>query len=531
MKQCADGPNARFPPFSHLILGWGLSAVILISGCQSKSPTRQEQVQGRNAEHGEVLPAPETEEQTLRRQLAAAQEHFQNGRYERSLKILRELEIAETASVEIPYLQARIAMAQKDSTLALFHLKKILDIGVQQLEVDQKREVYRLLASLSYDARDFQQAYRYYLEMANLSDQEVSAETWIRLAEIAFYTRGDGAAAKTYLLNCLSTDLSDIGEANHRLLDRLSRRLRWSTLEAQQFGLNDANVSALQIDGDDLWIGTWNGGISRYSVGSGGYTLFNIGSESLTARTVRTIEVTPARVWIGTYQGLFQYTKSTSRWQEMQFFGDKVEALEAVGETVFVGTLGRGLWRSTARGWEKITQGGLPGEFINCLVASDDYLLIGTLNLGLVVLDLHTGRLRGFDSINPDLTARNVITLLVEDEDNLWIGTYGEGLYKWDRRGNAVEHFSKASGQLADDWVLCAAQSRTGLYFGTFGGGITHLSAQERSWRQIGLRQGLAALDISAVTYSPPRLYFGTLGSGISVLDESLVSGGTRGIE
>ncbi|MBA7584468.1 hypothetical protein ES708_26423 [subsurface metagenome] len=215
----------------------------------------------------------------------------------------------------------------------------------------------------------------------------------------------------------------------------------------------------------------------------------------------------------------------------MQFFGDKVEALEAVGEAVFVGTLGQGLWRSTAEGWEKITQGGLPGEFINCLLASDDYLLIGTLNLGLVVLDLHTGRLRSFDSINPDLAARNVITLLVEDEENLWIGTYGEGLYRWDRRGNAVEHFSKASGQLADDWILCAVQARTGLYFGTFGGGVTHLSSPGRSWQQIGLRQGLAALDISAATYSPPRLYFGTLGSGISVLDESIVLGGTRGIE
>ena len=515
----------------RLILGGVLSAVILISGCQSKTPARQEQVHGRSEEYGDAPPAADTEELILRRRLAAAQEHFQNGRYEKSLEILRNLEIEETANAEIVYLQARIAMAQKDSSLALFHLKKIMDSGVQQLDTDKKREVYRLLANLSYDSRDFEQAYRYYLEVANLSDQEISAETWIRLAEIAFYIRGDAAAAKIYLKNCSSEDLRDIGEANRRLLDRLSRRLRWSTLETERFGLEDANISALQIDGDDLWIGTWNGGISRYSIGSGETTVFKMGGQSLTARTVRTIEVTPARVWIGSYQGLFLYTKSTSRWQEMQFFGDKVEALEAVGETIFIGTLGRGLWRSTARGWERITQGGLPGEFINCLVARDEYLLIGTLDLGLVLLDLHTGRLRSFDSINPELTARNVITLLVEDEDNLWIGTYGEGLYRWDRRENTVEHFSKASGQLADDWILCGVQARTGLYFGTFGGGVTHLSAQERAWRQIGLRQGLAALDISAAIYSPPRLYFGTLGSGISVLDESLVFGGTRGIE
>jgi len=514
-----------------LIAGWVLAAVLLIYGCQSEAERRQGPLQGAGQERGGFFPAPQAEEQTFRRRLSAAREHFQSGRYERSLDILRELEIANPPNAGIAYLQARIAMAQNDPSLALFNLKKVLDSGVQQLEVDQRREVYRMLASLSYDSRDFEQAYRYFLEMVNLSGQEVSTETWLRLAEIAFYTRGDEAAAKIHLLNCLSADLSDIGEEDDRLIDRLSRRLRWSTLEAKQFGLSDTNVSALQIDGDDLWIGTWNGGISRYSVGSGESTLFQTGSESLTARTVRAIEVTPARVWIGTYQGLFQYTKSTSRWREMQFFGDKVEALEAVGEAVFVGTLGQGLWRSTAKGWKKITQGGLPGEFINCLVASDDYLLIGTLNLGLVVMNLRTGRLRSFDSINPDLGARNVITLLVEDEENLWIGTYGEGLYRWNRRGNTVEHFSKASGELADDWVLCAVQTRTGLYFGTFGGGVTHLSKEERSWRRIGLRQGLTALDISAATYYPPRLYFGTLGSGISVLDESLVFDGTRGIE
>ncbi|MEE8592160.1 MAG: hypothetical protein V3T35_12670, partial [Spirochaetia bacterium] len=165
-------------PFLALILGWLLSAIILISGCQSKSPAPEEQVQGRSGEYGGVLPAPETEEQIFRRRLAAAGEHFQNGRYERSLEIIRELEIANAPNAEIPYLRARIAMAQKDSTLALFHLKKILDIGVQQLGVDQKREVYRLLASLSYDSRDFEQAYRYFLEMVNLSDQEVSTATW-----------------------------------------------------------------------------------------------------------------------------------------------------------------------------------------------------------------------------------------------------------------------------------------------------------------------------------------------------------------
>ncbi|MBN2552300.1 MAG: hypothetical protein JXB06_06000, partial [Spirochaetales bacterium] len=253
--------------------------------------------------------------------------------------------------------------------------------------------------------------------------------------------------------------------------------------------------------------------------------------ESLLPRTVRSIEITPTRVWVGTYQGLFQYTKSNSRWQRIRFFDDKVEALRAVGQTLYVGTLGRGLWRSDGEGWKKLSREGLPGEFINCLTTVGDNLLIGTLNLGLVVLETKTGRIFSFDSVNPNLAARNVITLLPEDEDTLWIGTYGEGLYRWKRPENRIEHFSRATGQLTDDWVLCAVRAQSGLYFGTFGGGVSHLPPRMDSWRRIGLRQGLSALDISSATYAPPDLFFGTLGSGISILNESLAGEGAGGIE
>jgi ligand-binding sensor domain-containing protein len=168
---------------------------------------------------------------------------------------------------------------------------------------------------------------------------------------------------------------------------------------------------------------------------------------------------------------------------------------------------------------------------VNSLAATDDHLLIGTLNLGLVVMSLKTGRIFSFDSINPNLEARNVITLLAEDDDTLWIGTYGEGLYRWKRSVNTIEHFSKTSGEIADDWILCALRADSGLYFGTFGGGVSRFLPEQDLWERIGLRRGLSALDISSATYAAPYLFFGTLGSGISILDESLVLDGSGGIE
>jgi tetratricopeptide (TPR) repeat protein len=478
---------------------------------------------------GQAPPPVEKEQQLLQRRLESAREHFRHGEYEISRRLLRE--IAEPDHPEALFLLARIALAEDDLLLASFYLRRVLEGDLYRLPAEQRPEAARLLGDLSYDSGDLEEAYQAYLQAVNLSAGRVPPEIWSRLAEIAFYRRNDAEAARAFLLERYDGrapgPAEEAGEG--ALMQRLSRRLRFGNLGPQQFGLQDANISALGVDGDDLWIGTWNGGICRYSVGRGSSTVFESGGQSLIPRTVRSIEITPTRIWIGTYQGLYQYTKSNSRWQRIGFFEDeRIEALVFVDDTLYVGTLGSGLWRSAAGGWERIRWSGLPGDFVNCLLAAGEHLLIGTLNLGVAVLELKTGRVTSFDSINPNLTARNVITLLLEDENTLWIGTYGEGLYRWNRAQNRIEHFSRASGQLADDWILCAVRAESGLYFGTFGGGLSRLPAGRTAWEHIGLGQGMSALDISTAAYSPPRLYFGTLGSGITILDETLIAEGAR---
>ncbi len=522
-------PILALPLLRMIVLPATLAAfavLVLLTGCRSQNPAPRVPEAVDTARSGEST-VPETEEQFLQRQLVSARKAFQEGSYEVSRQIL--MAVTDPANPEIRFLQAQIALAQGDTSLAVFYLKQVLEGGSRPLEAEQTVEAYRLLAELSYESGDLERAYHSYLQTVNLSGGDAAAEVWLRLAEIALFSRGDAESARIFLLNYRACSTEQ--PPQNRLLDRLSKRLSWGGLSPEQVGLNDANISALEVDGDDLWIGTWNGGISRYSIGQRSATVFETGSQSLIPRTVRSIEITPARVWIGTYQGLYQYTKSSSRWQKIGFLNEKVEALCAVEGTLYVGTLGRGLWRSRGEEWEKIAWGVLPGEFVNCLEAQDDHLLIGTLNLGLIVMSLETGRIFSFDSINPNLRARNVITLLPENSETLWIGTYGEGLYRWERGGNRLEHFSRASGEITDDWVLCGARADSGLYFGTFGGGVSRFLPEQGLWERIGLGEGLSALDISSITYAAPHLFFGTLGSGVSVLNESLVLDGSGGIE
>jgi tetratricopeptide (TPR) repeat protein len=468
---------------------------------------------------------------TARAELARAEQLMGAGRFDEADTVLQQLATVEYP--EIPalalLLRGRVAAARGQPSAASYLFKQALESGPS---VAARYETNLALGDLRYEAGDPSGAFGYYLEALGRvpAGNRPEDRLWLRLAEIAHYTYRNRELARYYLLQApgLTGEKSD-----NELLRRLVRRISWTNLPAETLGLGDGNVSAVSADDDDLWIGTWNGGVVRYSLSNQQAVVFREGRESLTANTVRAIEVTDTRVWVGTYQGLFVYSKPTATWSEVPVFGGnlpkRAEAIKAVGDDLYVGTLGDGLWRLRDGRWLRIGDDVLPGEFINSLARADSWLLIGTLNLGIALLDLEKGTFLSFDRVNGGLKARNIIMLLPEGDGELWIGTYGEGLYRWDRLQNHLAHFRKDQGQLGDDWILCGASTATGVYFGTFGAGVSRY--RDDSWRVIGLREGLGGLDITAVTYSPPYVIFGTLGSGITMFDESLALAGFAGVQ
>jgi hypothetical protein len=84
-----------------------------------------------------------------------------------------------------------------------------------------------------------------------------------------------------------------------------------------------------------------------------------------------------------------------------------------------------------------------------------------------------------------------------------------------------VRQYSKDTGrEISDNWILSSCETDRALYFGSFGGGVSVLSKADGSWRHIGIRDGLAGLDVPAIAWRAPRVFFGTLGGGVSVYDE-----------
>ncbi|MCX6635678.1 MAG: hypothetical protein NT090_11440, partial [Acidobacteria bacterium] len=129
-----------------------------------------------------------------------------------------------------------------------------------------------IVARHAYDARSWLAAGEYFKAAADGYRDGVSAPredldlALIRAAELSLYHGNDPDTARLYFRRILPQNLP---AAEAPLYREMRVRLLWNVISTEHLGLSDANVSSLRVDGDDIWVGTWNGGVARYSVSAG----------------------------------------------------------------------------------------------------------------------------------------------------------------------------------------------------------------------------------------------------------------------
>jgi hypothetical protein len=380
-----------------------------------------------------------------------------------------------------------------------------------------------LVAQRCYEGHAWLAALEYYRGAVDSVGEEITTArgeldlALLRAAELSLYHGHDLQAARGYFPRIVPANLP----GSERILYRELRvRLLWRIVPPSALGLADANVSSLKVDGDDLWVGTWNGGVARYSVSG-------MRSDPFPGPAyARSIEEADHRIWVGTSEGLSWYGKGSGRWGSEADFQSpsprRVQVVRQVGSVLYAGTLGDGLFRRGDDGWTEVSDGELPGRFITCLAPdpSGRRLYIGTMNLGLVIMDLGTGQMSTLGETTESFTADNITTVLPDAAGEVWIGTYGDGLYLWKPAGNGLSHYSRAKGQLGDDWILAGCETDRALYFGSFGGGVSVFLKGSGLWRRLGIADGLASIDVPAIAWRAPFVFFGTLGAGVSMYEE-----------
>ncbi len=349
---------------------------------------------------------------------------------------------------------------------------------------------------------------------------------WLEEARIAWFVRNDREATIICLDRVEKNSLEE--DSRISLYRLLCRKVYTRLIPLEEKGFGDRNISSLFLDRDDLWMGTWAGGIVRYSLPLEDLTLIRSSRENIRVETITDFEEVGLNIRIAGYSDIYGFDKRVSRL--IQTTPEKMGRINNLANykgRLYASTVNQGLWYEVREGvWNPLGE-GVPGlDRINALQVTDreGLLLIGTASDGVIEFD--GKNFRNWKILYPRLPAKNV-TAFGEWDRFMLLGTYGDGAYLVDRNGGGIAHFSKDGGDLLSDYVLTLSLEGDYALMGTLGGGISAKArnqlAGEGGWIFLGLEQGLNSLDVTALAVMGSSLYAAVLGQGVLILDEAII--------
>ena len=110
----------------------------------------------------------------------------------------------------------------------------------------------------------------------------------------------------------------------------------------EMFEGSPLNIQSLAVDENELWIGTMNHGVIRYNKATGSIENYTQ-DHGLPHKLVYDIKIFGSEVWMGTFSGVAQYSRSADGWRVFnreidELPADDIVALEVTPRTVWIGT-------------------------------------------------------------------------------------------------------------------------------------------------------------------------------------------------
>jgi ligand-binding sensor domain-containing protein len=293
--------------------------------------------------------------------------------------------------------------------------------------------------------------------------------------------------------------------------------LRTGRLEMFSYGLLSENVTALAVDGNDIWIGgvqPWDtdAGITRAGPGLQSWDHFEARhTDGFRSGDVTAFARLGEDLWVGTLYGLSRYDEDQDDWITLTTFeglaDDWVTDVAPDRDALWVGT-SRGASVVTLRG-DSVVVASIPiigRQKVHDIEAGPEFIWFGTDN-GVYALDKPLDRWLKFTS--PDGTIDRTVTAISVFDDEVWFATtVGLTLYQ---RGSEQWRWHPLHGQLHAGHIICLEVDEKAVWAGSESG-LWKLRRRTGHWRVFTTEDGLLDNMVQAMVLDGDHIWLGTPG-------------------
>lgn len=247
--------------------------------------------------------------------------------------------------------------------------------------------------------------------------------------------------------------------------------------EEHKNSLSYHNVHALCMDGHDLWIGTYTGGVNVLNTKTGVFKSYSTKANDLHSldgtSSYAIFKDREGRIWITSMAGVNLYNREEDNFIRIKNLGAlTIDMDQDADGNIWFSTQGKGLYKYNPQQntWKNYlhsdTVGTIVNDQVNCtMIDGAGTMWVGTMN-GLCKYNAADDT---FEAIHLDIPSRNICGI-IEDQRILWLTTT-KGLVRY-TPGEGTQVFTRSDGLQSEQFLPNAALKASDgkIYIGSVNG-------------------------------------------------------------
>lgn len=374
----------------------------------------------------------------------------------------------------------------------------------------------RLRGMIAYDARGYARAEKHYRAALAFADRLGAADrTLLRVnADLGRICADDPLRtedAVTYLSRAVAL-AEKFDPAQVRSLKTLLRRLSLRRIDKLN-GLDDNSIADIRVDGDDVYVATWGGGLVRYTRSQDKLAKIPLPSPQL-----RGIYADFNEIFVASYDGIFRISKKTGSHESIVDAKGTLRLGQKIikdDRYIYCSTLSRGLIRYDSIKKRVTTLGKdswVKSDQVYAIDADLEYIAVGTLDQGALIHHKASGETIQVSTGENGLRSENVKAVLL-DGRYVYIGAHNDGVYVYDLQQRKLRRL-----EAEIPFPSAFARRENEIFIGTSGQGVRVLDRNTGNLERITAVEGLSSNEVQILRVEGEFLWIGYLENGIDVL-------------